>query len=124
MTAFVLRCPQIDAPSVTAAVVSRPTGSATTFSFGNFGSCLRTSSACAAQSFKRRSGFGNQAAFFCNHDDAKRSHHVYSVSLRQCTGAAVVENSDESGILQRPRNYFCFARAATPVSEGRMNFGR
>ena len=35
--------PTSAAPSVTAAVVSRPMGSATRFSFGIFGSCLRTS---------------------------------------------------------------------------------
>jgi len=42
MTPVVERAPTRAAPRVTAAHVSRPTGSAMTFSFGSFGSCLRT----------------------------------------------------------------------------------
>src|ERR1035437_3908585 len=48
MTPVVERAPTSAAPSVTAAQVSRPTGSATRFCFGIFGSCLRTSGNCAS----------------------------------------------------------------------------
>ncbi len=48
MTPVVVRAPTSAAPSVTAAMVSRPMGSAMTFSFGSFGSCLRTSGACTS----------------------------------------------------------------------------
>ena len=48
MTPVVERAPTSAAPSVTAAQVSRPIGSAMTFSFGSFGSCLRTSGACTS----------------------------------------------------------------------------
>src|ERR1035437_918291 len=48
MTPVVERAPTSAAPSVTAAQVSRPIGSATTFSLGSFGNCLRTSAACAS----------------------------------------------------------------------------
>ena len=48
MTPVVERAPTIAAPSVTAAQVSRPQGSAMTFCFGNLGSCLRTSGAWTA----------------------------------------------------------------------------
>ena len=41
------RAPTTAAPSVTAAQVSRPTGSAMMFAFGSFGSCFATSGACA-----------------------------------------------------------------------------
>src|SRR5882724_5142302 len=45
ITPVVERAPTNAAPSVTAAQVSRPIGSAITFSFGSFGSCFRTSGA-------------------------------------------------------------------------------
>ena len=48
MTPVVERAPTSAAPSVTAAQVSRPHGSAMMFSFGSFGSCRFTSAACAA----------------------------------------------------------------------------
>src|SRR5215469_1906631 len=48
ITPVVERAPTSAAPSVTAAQVSRPTGSATRFSFGTFGSCFRTSGNCAS----------------------------------------------------------------------------
>src|SRR6185312_3672113 len=48
ITPVVERAPTNAAPSVTAAHVSRPIGSATRLSFGTFGSCLRTSGNCAA----------------------------------------------------------------------------
>src|ERR1035437_2622043 len=48
ITPVVERAPTSAAPSVTAAQVSRPIGSATKFCFGIFGNCLRTSGNCAA----------------------------------------------------------------------------
>ena len=48
MTPVVERAPTSAAPSVTAAQVSRPTGSAMRFCLGIFGSCLRTSGNCAS----------------------------------------------------------------------------
>src|ERR1041385_4582740 len=48
ITPVVERAPTSAAPSVTAAQVSRPTGSAMTFCFGTFGSFFRTSGACAS----------------------------------------------------------------------------
>ena len=48
MTPVVERAPTSAAPSVTAAQVSRPTGSAIRFCLGIFGSCLRTSGNCAS----------------------------------------------------------------------------
>src|SRR5882724_13366691 len=45
ITPVVERAPTNAAPSVTAAQVSRPIGSAISFSFGSFGSCFRTSGA-------------------------------------------------------------------------------
>ena len=48
MTPVVERAPTSAAPSVTAAQVSRPIGSAMRLSFGIFGSCLRTSGNCAS----------------------------------------------------------------------------
>ena len=47
ITPVVERAPTSAAPSVTAAHVSRPIGSATTLSFGSLGNCLRTSATCA-----------------------------------------------------------------------------
>ena len=47
ITPVVERAPTSAAPSVTAAHVSRPIGSATTLSFGSLGNCFRTSATCA-----------------------------------------------------------------------------
>ena len=62
MTPVVERAPTMAAPSVTAAQVSRPTGSATTFSFGNFGNCLRTSGACTSLVMTKMFSLGTSGA--------------------------------------------------------------
>ena len=62
MTPLVERCPTIAAPKVTAAHVSRPTGSAMTFPFGNFGNCFLTSGAWTSFVITRMFFIGTRGA--------------------------------------------------------------
>ena len=62
ITAVVERAPTTAAPSATAAQVSRPTGSAMTFSFGSSGSCLRTVGAWTAFVMMRMFSIGTSGS--------------------------------------------------------------
>src|SRR5208283_4420234 len=85
---------------------------------------IRDVSAYATQFFQCRSGFGNKSTLLCDSDDPERTENSDPVPRCKRARPAIIKDGRKAGTLQRPRNHFRFAGAATPVGQRRMNRGR